>query len=215
MSKHITQREMRQILYGDVPAGATAFDELRAMVSDSDEPPSDDPVRLGILMARSEQEPAPAPASMEPMFGLTVKQPWAWAICYAGKRLENRDWLPRSTLRGKRIAIHAGKGLDESGFHWLYKRGLITVPLPKETRERGSIVALATYDGAVGAGLGETTDIWFTGRYGWVLKDVQVLPSPVPCRGALGLWRVPEDVQIEVMSQVDIGPKGKSCRQNH
>jgi hypothetical protein len=28
-------------------------------------------------------------------------------------------------------------------------------------------------------------------NYGWVLEDVKLLKQPVPCKGMLGLWRVP------------------------
>lgn len=33
------------------------------------------------------------------------------------------------------------------------------------------------------------------GRYAWLLADVRALPEPIPCRGALGLWDVPPDVE--------------------
>jgi len=199
MSKHITQREMRQILYGDVPTGATAFDELRAMVSDSDEPPSDDPVRLGILMARAEQEPAPAPARQTALYALTIKQPWAWAILHAGKRIENREWAPPRAMIGKHLAIHTAKTFDEDGYRWLFKRNLISVPFPPEVRTLGAVVGVAVLDSVVT----ESDNQWFQGHFGWVLRDVVVLPMPVPCRGALKLWTLPEDVQIEVLSQID------------
>jgi hypothetical protein len=26
------------------------------------------------------------------------------------------------------------------------------------------------------------------GRYAWILENVQALPGPIPCKGALGLW---------------------------
>ena len=30
------------------------------------------------------------------------------------------------------------------------------------------------------------------GRYGWILADVRALAAPIPCRGAQGLFDVPE-----------------------
>jgi hypothetical protein len=31
---------------------------------------------------------------------------------------------------------------------------------------------------------------WYIpGEIGWVLRDVRTLPEPVPCRGALSLWK--------------------------
>lgn len=37
------------------------------------------------------------------------------------------------------------------------------------------------------------------GRYGWFLQNVQPLIVPVPCRGSLGLWDVPGELQQGVM----------------
>ena len=42
------------------------------------------------------------------MKALTLHAPWAWAICFLGKRVENRTWAPPSGMIGKRFAIHAG-----------------------------------------------------------------------------------------------------------
>ena len=41
--------------------------------------------------------------------GITVRQPWAYAIIHAGKTIENRSWPTK--LRGT-VAIHAGQALD-------------------------------------------------------------------------------------------------------
>jgi len=45
---------------------------------------------------------------------LSIRQPWAWAILHAGKRVENRDWKHPPTYRGP-LLIHAAKGctMDE------------------------------------------------------------------------------------------------------
>lgn len=49
------------------------------------------------------------------MLAISVRQPWAWAICHAGKRCENRDWKEAKVTRarnlvGSEILIHAGLG---------------------------------------------------------------------------------------------------------
>jgi hypothetical protein len=41
------------------------------------------------------------------------------------------------------------------------------------------------------------------GRYAWLLHRIQPLRRPVPCRGALGLWSVPADVQEQIRRQVE------------
>lgn len=40
---------------------------------------------------------------------------------------------------------------------------------------------------------------WAFGPWAWLLGDVRQLPAPVPCKGALGLWRVPADVEAAVL----------------
>jgi hypothetical protein len=44
------------------------------------------------------------------MYAITIKPHWAWAILHAGKRVENRDFLPPA-LVGQRVALHAGRPL--------------------------------------------------------------------------------------------------------
>ena len=44
------------------------------------------------------------------MKALTVRQPWAWAIVHAGKRIENRT--RRTNFRG-RFYIHAGLAVPD------------------------------------------------------------------------------------------------------
>lgn len=43
---------------------------------------------------------------MNAIMGLTMWQPWAWAIAAGLKDLENRDWAPPTSLRW--LAIHSG-----------------------------------------------------------------------------------------------------------
>lgn len=43
------------------------------------------------------------------MKALTIWPEWMWAIANLGKDVENRGYLPPKTIRGQRIALHAGK----------------------------------------------------------------------------------------------------------
>jgi hypothetical protein len=125
---------------------------------------------------------------------VTLRTPWAWAICHAAKDIENRVWktTPNQLAVGERFAIHAGKlaPLPEirDAFGWMIERGLVTqerVPsLADLKRESSAIVAIATFGGAVKA----HPSRWFAGPFGWVLKDLKVLRDPLPCGGAQGLW---------------------------
>ncbi len=143
------------------------------------------------------------------MKALTIKQPWLWCITDATKRVENRTWKPPFNMIGQRIALHASKSHtkdDWSHAQDIYPVAAIaTVPL-------GAIVATAVIVGYVvvehkpnmtprlieatksAMGYNERSDPWFFGPVGWLLDDVVKLSQPVPCKGALGLWTVPDDV---------------------
>ena len=46
----------------------------------------------------------------------------------------------------------------------------------------------------LGAAVKLGQDEWWMGPYAWTLDDVIAMPEPIPCRGAQGLWLVPDDV---------------------
>jgi hypothetical protein len=41
------------------------------------------------------------------------------------------------------------------------------------------------------------------GQFHITLTKVRPLAEPIPCRGALGLWRLPEDVEKAVRKQLE------------
>lgn len=113
---------------------------------------------------------------------LTVRQPWAWAI-FAGKNIENRNWLTR--YRG-RLAIHAAKGMTrmeyESAARFCTMRGLV-VP-PRDALAFGAILGTVEVVDCVSL----HPSPWFEGEYGLVLSHPQPFARPVPAVGALSLW---------------------------
>lgn len=131
------------------------------------------------------------------MKALSIRQPWAWAILYAGKDIENRDW--RSSVRG-RVLVHAAKQitLEEWDGALSYMHAISIVrPFPK-----GLALPLKG-DLARGALLG-TVDVidcvvrssspWFFGKHGFVVRDPVVFERPIPFKGSLGFFDVPDDV---------------------
>lgn len=131
------------------------------------------------------------------MKALSLTQPWATAIILGVKQVETRSWS--TNYRGL-IAIHAAKGFpgwakDFANAEYTLGRLPCIYPL-------GAIIGLAkiqdvrgTYElkftlSAIERIYGDYSD----GRFGWVLSDVIALPEPIACKGALGLWTVPDDV---------------------
>lgn len=127
------------------------------------------------------------------MMGLTLMQPWAWAIAHAGKDVENRTWAPNRKFIGQRIAIHAGRNYDSDAHAFFDALGIDwRRPACRET----GIVATATLRGVLGlqgtpaslahnlaALFGQSP--WLFGPLGWCLADVVPLRQAVPCRGSL------------------------------
>ena len=141
------------------------------------------------------------------MKALSIRQPWVWAILYAGKRVENRK--RRTHYRGP-ILIHASQGMtwDEYNDGIAYIRSATASPVCAyrwlqtpafEDLARGAIVGSAMIADCVDSQPLDTQQAqWWTGPFGWVLADVRRFAKPIPCKGALGLWNVPPEVEAEV-----------------
>lgn len=149
------------------------------------------------------------------MKALTIRQPWLWAITHAGKRVENRTWP--TTYRGP-IALHAASRFTMQEYrdavffmqeHQLADAMLgvaaeifgdvnYNVPLMPSSSDLavGSIVAVAELVDCVT----HSTSPWFVGPFGFVLEHVRGLASPIPCKGALGLWEVSPSVLATIGS---------------
>jgi len=149
------------------------------------------------------------------MIALSIRRPWPWAILHLpreiAKDIENRDWP--TSFRGK-FLVHASKGCTK----WDYTTGAICIEdaieqlVPMETETCTTLQGLGFQElkdmpaGAI-VGWAEITDCvetsnspWFSGRYGFVLGRRGVL-QPIPCKGQLGFFRVPEDVAQAVREQ--------------
>jgi hypothetical protein len=145
------------------------------------------------------------------MKSLTVRQPWASAIAFGRKDVENRTW---ATGHRGLLAIHAGKGIEwtASDAAWI-EAGLMPYRSgdPRKawsgSLPLGAIVAVARLTDCHDA---TRTDYcscspWaMAHQWHWELADVRPLAEPVPCKGALRLWNLPEDVEAAVMAQPEV-----------
>jgi len=158
------------------------------------------------------------------MKALTIKAPWAQAIVYGTKRIENRTWKPHADVIGKRIAIHCGRsraltenysGLAARNQLLMAWNGPIVPRRGTITTDLGHIIGTARVvgwvDGRVGQGfrwraealeeMGERendriiNDFWWLGPIGWLLDDVRAV-EPVAVRGQVGLWTVPDGIEL-------------------
>jgi hypothetical protein len=130
---------------------------------------------------------------------LSVRQPFAWAIFHAGMDIENRDW---PTQQRGRVLIHAPaivRQEDYSTFqracrdpeHWLCHAITCSGGLPaKENLPRGGIVGEVEIADCVT----EHPSPWFTGPYGFVLRNAHTLPFEA-APGSLRFFDVEERCQ--------------------
>lgn len=129
---------------------------------------------------------------------LSIIQPWASAIAFAGKDIENRSW--RTHYRGP-VAIHASAkcwtemlqnpwrvkqgGEKRPIIEWINK-GRKRVGLELESEDNilcSHIIAIGMLVDCVE----KSSSPWFGGPYGWVIQGIVPI-EPVPFSGTLGLW---------------------------
>lgn len=133
------------------------------------------------------------------MKAISLWQPWATAMALGLKVVETRHW--RHGYRGP-LAIHAAKRWQRDERDWA--RELAENYDTPELAEPplGAIVAvgmLCRIDRTEDARerLGEMELMlgnYAPGRFAWLFQDVRALPSPIPFKGAQGIFEIPDDL---------------------
>lgn len=150
---------------------------------------------------------------------LTVRQPWAGAIIWHGKDRENR---PKPMRYRGLVAVHAGLHVPDSGDFLAVRDMAARSPEWNDARRaRGVILGLVRVTGCHFAsdcrkavrrdGEPRYCTWWATGEQ-WHIEvtDPVALAEPVPCKGKLGLWRLPADVEKAVRDQLEEASRGRS-----
>ena len=153
------------------------------------------------------------------MRALSLLQPWASGIALGFKEWETRSWPTK--YRGE-VAIHASKRLPKEARelcrHQPWSKVIETGGLEDfllvdnavKALPVGAIIAVATLATCrrvegIAPFISHDERLWgdfSPGRRAWLMRGVILLPQPVPCAGALGLWRVPADVERQVREQL-------------
>lgn len=141
---------------------------------------------------------------------LSLRQPWLWAIFELGKTVENRRW--NTKYRGP-VWLHAAKGCtrDEAStaLMWMYSRalmdwrqwpGLVAV-------ERGGVCGVADIFDIVAPSEPAAIPWHMPEQWGFLLRNVTRIDF-VPCKGALGLFRLPSDVEAQAPAALERGRAG-------
>lgn len=136
-----------------------------------------------------------------PERAITVHRPWDQAILRGGKTVENRSWPLYERMIGVPIAIHAGKRYDAAGASWM--QGMDLYRAPADERSPTGLVGAVVFDRVIHEarcdGDPEDSNPWFTGPWGWVVRAVAILEHPVQCKGAQGLWTIPDELRGQML----------------
>ena len=154
------------------------------------------------------------------MRALSIQPPWIGAIVCSDKRVENRTWPAPDWITGQCIALHASKGPDWDAPAKAWTASGLT-PYDGITPRKawtasltlGAVMAVAEISGCHHSSNasecpGPKCSPWAAiGQYHWQLANVRPLAEPVPCKGALSLWRLPEDAEKLVRAQLPVNSK--------
>lgn len=125
------------------------------------------------------------------MKALSIRQPWAWAILDGHKRVENRSWSVN--YRGP-LAIHASQSRRDLEGPTQRLAGMgIEVPKP-ESLDFGALIGVVELvDCVLLADAPELHDDELAeGPYCWIVENPRRLREPIPLRGYVSLFNVPE-----------------------
>jgi hypothetical protein len=149
--------------------------------------------------------------TIERMWALTLHRPWPWAIFNGGKPVENRTWRLPSKVMGKVVAIHAGSGFNVRAMVAMAQGdyGPKARAVPLKSDHPTGIIGVVQFVGCVKMGSGITPIErdwypWFCGPFGWAIANAVELREPIPCKGALGFWRMPARLSAEVRKQLGV-----------
>lgn len=164
------------------------------------------------------------------LLALTVKQPWAHFIAHCGKTVENRSWrmdyrgelaIHAGAYSGWDKGAEASPVAIEAWKRWVANWTTPGRPAAPLTRGEaysyfkfGSVIAMAWVAGchhsddcmhaerlAPPGRLNGCSPWAVRGQWHIELASVRPLAEPVPCRGRLGLWWLPEAAEQAVRGQ--------------
>jgi len=142
---------------------------------------------------------------------ISVRNPWALWISWGWKPVETRLRKGFRSLVGKRVAIHAGKLLDPKAFSladpylltYQKERTLISLKLAMSQHRRkitdprfGAVICTAFAEDHRKLTVADESLALCdcAGLWGLFLRDVEVLSKPIPWRGTLCAFDVPDEL---------------------
>jgi hypothetical protein len=118
---------------------------------------------------------------------LSVRQPYANAILYGAKDIENKN--TRTHFRGT-ILLHASASLADkavvAAHTAMLREAKALGPTEEYSPVRGALIGTVDIVDC----LETSTSDWFSGPFGWVLSNPREFKRPIPYKGAVGIFYV-------------------------
>ena len=111
---------------------------------------------------------------------LSVRQPWADAILFSGKTVENRTWPLPNRWVGQRLWLHAGKRMDA---------GAPRIADVAADR-RGAVIGQVEFGNPYLLSEADAGDRWVAGPWCWPILVALPLDRPIPGPGRLAVFPV-------------------------
>lgn len=131
---------------------------------------------------------------------LAIRQPWAWAVCIGAKDIENRTWV--TEYRGPLVIQASAAKQDVNAFVKGSKGKLKT-----DDMTFGALIGFAELVDVVPLCKSLEDNLWATGPYCWVLANARPLDEPIPYKGALHLFELPDGISDNIRQQLTRSPK--------
>jgi len=149
--------------------------------------------------------------SQEVTHAITLHAWWAWAVVRLGKRRENRSHLLPKKWINRPLALHSGKNPGDAGkVAACYAKAIKAEPMVAfrditqasiaDQLHRGAVVAVITFTDSIAPGADDGAPWSIEGFHQWVIGSVRRV-EPIPCRGALGFFPLPQVVREALASQ--------------
>lgn len=116
---------------------------------------------------------------------LSIRQPWAWAVCLGAKSIENRSWP--TDYRGT-LAIHASSSRED------LQKFRDAARDDQSLLAFGAIIGVADVIDCRPLDTGLEKNDWAEGPWCWTLANARLLSRPIPLRGRANLFPLPADV---------------------
>ncbi len=126
---------------------------------------------------------------MSEIRALSIRQPWAWAVCAGVKRTENRTWTTEH--RGTN-AIHASSSMQNIN---AFRRESGCKYFSNDWFTSSAIIGFADIADIASYGPQHESDPFAEGPYCWSMTNGRFLKEPIPLPGKLNLFKLTPEVQ--------------------